>query len=150
MNLAPAYVEYQGKKINLLDTPGYTSFIAHARPALNVSEAALLVLDGINGVEVNAEKAWEYAAEFNVATSIVINKLEKERADYGTVLEQVRTTFGRKCMPLTLPRLDEKRIFVALCDVVKRKAYEFDEKGQAREIAPPGRRSHIWTRPASS
>lgn len=136
LNLSPAYVEYQGKKINLLDTPGYTSFIAHARPALSVSEAALLVLDGINGVEVNAEKAWDYAAEFNLPTSIFINKLDKERADFGTVLEQARATFGRKCMPLTLP-IGRERDFRGVVDVIGQKAYEFDDKGQPREVALP-------------
>ncbi len=136
LNLSPAYVEFQGKKINLLDTPGYTSFIAHARPALNVSEAALVVLDGINGVEVNTEKVWEYANEFQLPTFIFINKLEKERADFGTVLGQVRTTFGRKCMPLGLP-IGRERDFKGIVDVVQLKAYEFDEKGQAREIPVP-------------
>lgn len=136
LNLSPAYVEYQGKKINLLDTPGYTAFIAHARPALNVSEASILVLDGINGVEVNAEKAWEYAAEFGVPTSIFINKLDKERADFGTVLEQVRTSFGRKCVPLTMP-IGREKDFRGVVDVVKKKAYEFDDKGQVREVPLP-------------
>lgn len=136
LNLSMAYVEYQGKKINLLDTPGYTSFIAHARPALNASEAALLVLDGINGVEVNAEKAWDYAAEFNLPTSIFINKLDKERADFGAVLEQARATFGRKCMPLTLP-IGRERDFRGVVDVIGQKAYEFDDKGQPREVALP-------------
>ncbi len=136
LNLSPAYVEVQGKKINLLDTPGYTSFIAHARPALNVSEAALVVLDGINGVEVNTEKAWDYANEFQVPTFIFINKLDKERADFGVVLGQVQMTFGRKCMPLALP-IGREKDFRGVVDVVKLKAYEFDEKGQAQEVPIP-------------
>ncbi len=136
LNLSPAYAEWQGKKINLLDTPGYTSFIAHARPALNVSEAALVVLDGINGVEVNTEKVWDYANEFQVPTFMLVNKLDKERADFGTVLEQIRATFGRKCMPFALP-IGREKDFRGVVDVVKLKAYEFDEKGQAREMAIP-------------
>jgi elongation factor G len=136
LNLSPAYVEWQGKKINLLDTPGYTSFIAHARPALNVSEAAVVVLDGVNGVEVNTEKVWDYANEFQVPTFMFINKLDKERADFGTVLEQIRATFGRKCMPFALP-IGREKDFRGVVDVVKLKAYEFDEKGQAREVAIP-------------
>jgi elongation factor G len=136
LNLAPAYVEYMGKKINLLDTPGYTAFIAHARPALNVSEAALVVLDGINGVEVNAEKVWEFAAEYHLPAFIFINKLDKERSDFGTVLGQVRATFGRKCMALTMP-IGREKDFRGVVDVVRQKAYEYDDKGQPREIAVP-------------
>ncbi len=136
LNLSPAYVEWQGKKVNLLDTPGYTSFIAHARPALNVSEVALVVLDGINGVEVNTEKVWDYAHEFALPTFLFINKLDKERADFGTVLGQVRGVFGRKCMPLALP-IGREKDFRGVVDVVKMKAYEFDERGKAREVAVP-------------
>lgn len=136
LNLSPAYVEWQGRKLNLLDTPGYTSFIAHARPALNVSEAALVVLDGVNGVEVNTEKVWEFASEFRLPTFLFINKLDKERADFGMVLEQVRGVFGRKCVPLALP-IGREKDFRGVVDVVKRKAYEFDEKGKAREVALP-------------
>ena len=136
LNLSPAYVEWEGKKVNLLDTPGYTSFIAHARPALNVSEAALVVLDGINGVEVNTEKVWDFAAEFQLPTFLFINKLDKERADFGTVLEQVRGTFGRKCVPLALP-IGREKDFRGVVDIVKRKAYEFDERGKAHEVELP-------------
>lgn len=136
LNLSPAYVEFQGKKINLLDTPGYTSFIAHARPALNVSESALVIVDGINGVEVNTEKAWEFANEFQLPTFIFINKLDKERADFGTILEQIRATFGRKCMPFALP-IGREKDFRGIVDVVRMKAYEFDDKGQAKEVELP-------------
>ena len=136
LNLSPAYLEYQNRKINLLDTPGYAAFIAHARPALNVTEAALIVLDGINGVEVNTEKAWDYAAEFALPTLIFINKLEKERGDFGAALDQARATFGRKCMPFTLP-IGKEKDFRGVVDVVSLKAFEFDEKGTAKEVPLP-------------
>ena len=136
LNLSPAYLEYQNRKINLLDTPGYAAFIAHARPALNVTEAALIVLDGINGVEVNTEKAWDYAAEFALPTLIFINKLEKERGDFGAALDQARATFGRKCLPFTLP-IGKEKDFRGVVDVVSLKAFEFDEKGTAKEVPLP-------------
>ena len=136
LNLSPAYLEYQNQKINLLDTPGYAAFIAHARPALNVTEAALIVIDGINGVEVNTEKAWDYAAEFELPTLIFINKLEKERGDFGAALDQARATFGRKCMPFTLP-IGKEKDFRGVVDVVSLKAFEFDEKGTAKEVPLP-------------
>ncbi len=142
LNLSPAYLEFQGKKINLLDTPGYTAFIAHARPALNVTEAALMVVDGINGVEVNTEKVWDFATEFNQATIIFINKLDKERADFGVVLDQCRNTFGRQCMPFTLP-IGREKDFRGVVDVVGQKAYEFDEKGQPKEMLIPEEGSEI-------
>src|SRR5438552_7502748 len=95
LNLTPAYAEYQGTKINLLDTPGYAAFIAHARPALRVAEAALFVLDAVNGVGVQTEKAWEYANEFETPRLMVINKLDHERADCGGTPDAAREAFGR-------------------------------------------------------
>src|SRR5215813_5505439 len=77
LNVTPAYAEHRGHKINLLDSPGYAAFIAHAKPALRVSETALFVVDAVNGVGVQTEKAWEYAADVNRACIIAVNKLEK-------------------------------------------------------------------------
>jgi elongation factor G len=136
LNLTPAYAEYQGTKINLLDTPGYAAFIAHARPALRVSEAALFVLDAVNGVGVQTEKAWEYADEFEIPRLMVINKLDKERADFGATLDAARETFGRSVMPFTMP-IGREKDFRGVVDIVKMKAYEFDANGKARETDLP-------------
>lgn len=136
LNLTPAYAEYQGTKINLLDTPGYAAFIAHARPALRVSEAALFVLDAVNGVGVQTEKAWEYADEFNLPRLMVINKLDKERADFGATLDAARETFGRSVMPFTMP-IGREKDFRGVVDIVRMKAFEFDANGKAKEIDIP-------------
>src|SRR5262249_9408525 len=63
LNLTTAYLEHKGTKINLIDTPGYAAFIPHAKPALRVCETAMFVIDGVNGIGVQTEKAWEFADE---------------------------------------------------------------------------------------
>lgn len=138
LNLTPAYVEHVGTKINLVDTPGYAAFIAHARPALRVCETALFVIDGVNGVGVQTEKAWEYADELVRPRPrfIVVNKLDKERADFGATLNSLRETFGNRCVPLTLPIGSEKN-FRGVVDVIHMKAYEFDANGKPKEIPIP-------------
>ena len=136
LNLTPAYAEYQNTKINLLDTPGYAAFIAAGRPAFRVAEAVLFVLDAVNGVGVQTEKAWEYAEEFETPRLMVINKLDKERADFGATLDAARETFGRSCMPLTMP-IGREKDFRGVVDIVRMKAYEFDANGKAREIDVP-------------
>lgn len=140
LNLTPAYVEHAGTKINLIDTPGYAAFIANARPAVRVAEAALIVVDGVSGVGVQTEKAWEYAEEFARPRFAVINKLDKERADFGVALDQMRAAFGRACMPLTLP-IGREKDFRGVVDVARMQAYEFDERGRAVpvDIPPAGR-----------
>ena len=138
LNLSTAYVEHKGAKINLVDSPGYAAFIAHAKPALRVCETALFVIDGVTGIGVQTEKAWEYADELNRARPrfIVVNKLDKERADFGAVYNALRETFGNSCVPLTLPIGTEKN-FRGVVDVIHMKAYEFDANGKPKEIPIP-------------
>lgn len=138
LNISTAYVEHKGAKINMVDSPGYAAFIAHAKPALRVCEAALFVIDGVTGIGVQTEKAWEYADELNRPRPrfIVVNKLDKERADFGAVYNALRETFGNSCIPLTLPIGTEKN-FRGVVDVIHMKAYEFDANGKPREIPIP-------------
>ena len=136
LNISPAYIEFQNTKLNFIDTPGYSSFIAHAKQALSVTESAIVVLDAVNGVEVNSEKAWEFAKELNIPTFIFINKLDKERADFGATMDQARNLWGRQCMPFTLP-IGREKGFRGIVDVLTGKAYEFDEKGKPKEVEFP-------------
>ena len=82
LNTALAHLEHRETKINFIDTPGYAAFVAHARPGLRVADCALVVVDGVNGVQVQTEKTWAYANEFMLPRLMVINKLDKERADF--------------------------------------------------------------------
>jgi len=99
LNTALAHLEHRDHKINFIDTPGYAAFVAHARPALRVADCALVVVDAVNGVEVQTEKTWGYANEFITPRIMVINKLDKERADFGTALESARATFHVPSFP---------------------------------------------------
>ena len=136
LNTALAHLEHRDTKINFIDTPGYAAFIAHARPALRVADCALVVVDGVNGVQVQTEKTWAYANEFMLPRLMVVTKLDKERADFGTALDSARGTFSRAIVPFTLPIGREKE-FKGVVDVVHMKAYEFDEQGKARERELP-------------
>ncbi|MDT7602116.1 MAG: elongation factor [Acidobacteriota bacterium] len=136
LNTALARLEYKEHKINFIDTPGYAAFIAHARPALRVADCALVVVDGVHGVEVQTEKTWTFANEFLVPRIMVINKLDKERADYGMALDSARSTFSRAIVPFTLP-IGKENNFKGVVDIVHMKAYEFDEAGKAKEIPIP-------------
>ena len=131
-----AHLEYKDTKINLIDTPGYAAFVSHARPALRVSDCALVIVDGVNGIEVQTEKTWNYANEFILPRFMVINKLDKERADFGHALDTAAESFARSIVPFTLP-IGQETEFRGVVDVVHMKAYEFDENGKAKEISIP-------------
>jgi elongation factor G len=136
LNTALAHLEHRETKINLIDTPGYAAFIAHARPALRVADCALVVVDGVNGVQVQTEKTWAFANEFILPRMMVITKLDKERADFGAALDSARGVFSRAIVPFTLP-IGREKDFKGVVDIIKMKAYEYDEHGKAKEIPIP-------------
>ena len=131
-----AHLEHGDTKINLIDTPGYAAFVAHARPALRVADCALVVVDAVNGIEVQTEKTWQYANEFLLPRLMVVNKMDKERADFGHALDTAKDAFARSIVPFTLP-IGQEADFRGVVDVVHQKAYEFDQNGKAKEIPMP-------------
>ena len=136
LNTALAHLDHRDTKITFIDTPGYAAFVAHARPALKVADCALVVVDGVKGVEVQTEKTWAYANEFIVPRMMVITKLDKEHADFGAALESAQTRFSRAIIPFTLP-IGKEKDFRGVVDVVHMKAYELGADGQAKEIEIP-------------
>src|SRR5204863_7103340 len=136
LNTTLAHLDHHDTKISFIDTPGYAAFVAHARPALKVADCALVVVDGVKGIEVQTEKAWAYANEFIVPRIMVITKLDKEHADFGQALESAQKTFSRAIIPFTLP-IGKEKDFRGVVDIVHMKAYELGAEGQAREIDIP-------------
>jgi elongation factor G len=136
LNNQLAHCEWREHKINLIDTPGFSAFAPHARPALRVADCAVVVVDAVTGVEVGTEKTWAYANEFITPRMMVITKLDKERADFGAALDSARQTFSRAIVPFTLP-IGQEANFKGVVDVVHMKAYEFDAAGKAKEIDIP-------------
>ncbi len=136
LNTALAHLDHRDTKLNFIDTPGYAAFVAHARPALRIADCAIVVVDGVKGVEVQTEKTWAYANEFMVPRVMVITKLDKEHADFGAALESAQKTFSRAIIPFTLP-IGKEKDFRGVVDVVHMKAYELGADGQAKEIDIP-------------
>ena len=140
-----AHAEYKDTKINFIDTPGYAAFVSHARPALRVADCAMVVVDGVHGIEVQTEKTWQYANEFLLPRFMVINKLDKEHSDFGHALETAASSFARSIVPFTLP-IGTEANFKGVVDVVHQKAYEFDADGKAKEIPMPESGRDIFER----
>ncbi len=92
-----AALEFSRKKINILDTPGLQPFIHDARLCLPAADAMLLVVDGSAGVQVQTEKAWDYAAEFHLPVVFVVTKLDHDRAEFTSTVSDIRERFGRRC-----------------------------------------------------
>lgn len=131
-----AYLRYGDEKVNFIDSPGYAEFVSHARPAIRVADLALVVVDGVNGIEVQTERTWNYANEFMLPRFMVVNKLDKERADFAHAVETATESFARSIVPFTLP-IGSEEDFKGVIDVVHEKAFEFDEAGKVKEIPIP-------------
>ncbi len=126
-----APLEWHDTKINLLDTPGFTLFAHEAKIAMSASEAALVVVDGVSGVEVVTEKVWQYAEEINLPRVIVVSRMDRERANYETALESLVSAFGRLVVPVQLPIGSEKSL-KGVVDLVTMKAYTYELGGSGK------------------
>jgi elongation factor G len=130
-----AFVEW-GKtdakvKINLLDTPGFNMFVHEAKMVLPVVDAALVVVDGVAGVEVVTQRVWGYCHDIDLPRMIVVNRMDRDRADANRVLESLTNAFGRAVTPLQLPIGSEKSLS-GIIDLVRMKAYTYEMGGNGK------------------
>jgi elongation factor G len=126
-----AVVEWGGTKINLLDTPGFNMFVHEAKMALPVVDAAIVVVDGVSGVEVVTQRVWNYCEEYKTPRLIVVNRMDRDRADATRVLESVEKAFGRNVIPIELPIGAEKSLS-GVIDLVRMKAYTYEMGGNGK------------------
>lgn len=120
-------VEYRDTKINFLDTPGYTDFIGEVISALRVADGAVVLVDAVNGLEVGAELAWAYCAKFNLPRFLLINKMDRENANYQKTFASVAEFSEIRLIPIQLP-WGEKHSFQGVIDLITMKAYKGDGK----------------------
>jgi len=122
LNLTILPCQWNGAKINLIDTPGYSDFVGEVKTAIRVSEGAIIVICAASGVEVGSEQVWAYSEEANLPRLIFINKMDRENADFYRTVEELQSRFGRKCLPLQLP-IGAQSDFQGVIDLLTMKSY---------------------------
>jgi len=125
LSLSLAAFEYQGYKLNLLDTPGYADFVTDVDAALSVADMAVFVVSAVEGVEVQTEAIWRMAAARGLPRMIFVNKLDRERASFDRTLDQLREVFGAGVAPLELP-VGEEGAFRGVADLLTDTAITYD------------------------
>ncbi|GIX04412.1 MAG: elongation factor G [Planctomycetaceae bacterium] len=100
---AMAHYEHHGIRVNVIDTPGYPDFVGQAISALCAAETALVVINAAAGIEANTRRTFELAGKAHLARMIVINKLDQENIELPQLIEVIRSSFGRSCLPLNVP-----------------------------------------------
>jgi elongation factor G len=124
ISLALSSFEWQERKVNLLDTPGDSSFIADALGALRVCESAVFVINAVMGVEVHTTRLWQRAAELDLARLVFVNMLDRERADFFRTLDSLKSAFGQHVVATEIPIGSEHEVS-GVIDLVDMKAYEY-------------------------
>ena len=132
INMSVIPCEWQGYKLNMIDTPGYMDFVGEVISGTRVADAALIVLDSVGGVEVGTEQVWNYADAQELPRLAFVNKMERENADFDGVVAQIAAKFGVVGVPVQLP-IGSQADFKGVVDLLSEKAY-LGEKGTAGPI----------------
>lgn len=130
-------VEYDGCKINVLDTPGYFDFSGEVIEALQAADAAVIVCSAKSGMSVGAEKAWKYCANRKLPRILYVSKTDEDNADYNAAFASMREHLGKNVAPIVAPIWDASKKVIGIIDVLQKRAFEFGDKGQRVEIDVP-------------
>ena len=130
-------VEYNGCKINILDTPGYFDFSGEVLEALQVADAAVIVCSAKSGMSVGAEKAWNYCEERKLPRILYVSKTDEDNADFNAAFATLRERFGKNIAPVVAPIWDADKKVIGIIDVLQKRAFEAGDKGQRMEIDIP-------------
>jgi elongation factor G len=136
LNTSVAFCDYKGYRLNLVDTPGYGDFVADARAGLRVAGTAVVVVDAVAGAQVQTEKVWKFASEYVLPRAVVINRLDRERADFFRALESLQNRVKGRLVPFQIP-LGSESGFRGVIDLIVMKALLAGD-GKLSETDIPG------------
>jgi elongation factor G len=136
VSLAMAPIEWKNAKINVLDAPGTADFVGDVRSAIRAADAVIVVVSAVDGVEVQTEYTWELAVQEGLPRAIFVNKLDRERADFQTTLDQLVSAFGNQVAPFELP-IGAEHEFGGIADLLHEKADLYPSGPHAEESEWP-------------
>jgi len=125
ISAATNFFEWEKHKITILDTPGDSNFAYDTRNCLRIADGTVVVIDAVGGVEFQTEKVWEYADEYKLPRIVFISRMDRERADFFTSVETIKSRLGKKATPVLLP-IGKEDNFKGVIDLITKKALIFD------------------------
>lgn len=133
------HCEWDSRKFNIIDTPGYLDFISEGLGALRVGDFALVTVNANSGAELGTDQVWEYATQYGIPKMIVVNGADRENIDFDAILEDLKSHFGSSVLPMTLP-LNPGPGFNQVLDVMRTEEidYSTDGSGKYTEKAAEG------------
>ncbi|MBM4136258.1 MAG: elongation factor G [Nitrospira sp.] len=130
-----AFCNWNGQRINLIDTPGFINFIEDTRGCLRAVDGAVVIVSAISGVKAETMKIWKYADEFEIPRLVFINKMDKDNANFSRAIGELEKSFEKDAIPLQIP-IGSGGSFTGIVDLLKMKAYKFSH-GKAEEYDIP-------------
>ena len=128
------HCDWKKNYINIIDTPGDDNFLSDSKAALQAADGAVIVVDATAGVKIGTEKVWQFVDDRNIPRIIFINKMDKERADFYKVVDEINSSFDVKATPIFLPIGAEDK-FEGVVDMIKMKAYIAGKDGSGKSEA---------------
>jgi len=137
-SISSGFHQFEWKKhiINIIDTPGDQNFFSDTLSCQQAADGALVVIDAVDGIKVQTEQAWEFARNFKQPCMILINKLDRERADFSRAFQEAADIFDPKPIILQLP-IGTEDDFKGIVDLISGQAYVYGEDGKARKSEVP-------------
>ena len=127
INTSVVPIEWDGYKINIMDTPGYFDFVGEVEEAVSAAGAAIIVVNGKSGIEVGTQKAWELCEKYKLPRFVYVSNMDVDNASFRQVVEDMTDLYGKKMAPFNLPiREDEK--FVGYVNVVSETGHRWKGK----------------------
>ena len=129
-------VEWEGYKVNLLDTPGYHDFVGEAEEALSVADAAIIVISGKEGIEVGTKRAWDFCEKRKLPRICFVTNMDDDKASYREIVQELQNMYGKRIAPFHLP-IRENEQFVGYVNVIQQKAKRWNDKGTVDKFDVP-------------
>ena len=124
-------IEWEGYKINIIDTPGYFDFVGEVEEAVSAAGAAIIVVNGKSGIEVGTQKAWELCEKYKLPRFIYVSNMDVDNASFRQVVEDMTNLYGKKMAPFHLP-IRENEKFVGYINVIT----ESGNRWEVKEVVP--------------
>ncbi len=131
INASVIPIEWEGYKINIIDTPGYFDFVGEVEEAVSAAGAAIIVVNGKSGIEVGTQKAWEICEKYKLPRFIYVSNMDVDNASFRQVVEDMTALYGKKMAPFHLP-IRENEKFVGYVNVIS----ETGNRWQGKEVIP--------------
>ena len=135
-------IEWNGVKINILDTPGYFDFVGEVEEAVSVAGAAIIVINGKSGIEVGTEKAWELCEKYNLPRFIYVTNMDIDNVSYRQIVEDLTEKYGKKIAPFNLPIRENER-FVGYVNVISETGNRWQGKDVVEVPVPDYNRPNL-------